>query len=173
MGSHVTSASARDATAVMVALRRIVRLLRIADREAESSYGLSAAQLFVLHSLWNEPARSIGDLAARTMTDQSSVSTVVTKLVARKLVARTASESDRRRTELRLTASGERIVRTAPRVPQTRVADLIARMSGPARRELVRSLERFASAIGANEVTPRMLFEDEPKGRRRRRSRTP
>lgn len=172
MGSHATSAPAHDATAVMVALRRIVRLLRLADREAESAHGLSAAQLFVLHSLWNEPAKSVGDLAARTMTDQSSVSTVVTKLVERKLVARTASKSDRRRIELRLTASGEQIVRGAPRVLQTRIADLIARMSDSARGELVRSLEGFASAIGANEVAPRMLFEDEPSGHRHRRSRT-
>ena len=105
MGSHAFPA-ARDATAVMVALRRIVRLLRIADREALSHHGLSAAQLFVLHTLWNEPAASLADLAARTMTDQSSVSTVVAKLVERRLVARTTSATDRRRSELRLTPAG-------------------------------------------------------------------
>lgn len=152
----------------MVALRRIVRLLRLADREAESAHGLSAAQLFVLHSLWQEPARSLGELAARTMTDQSSVSTVVQKLVERRLVVRKQAKTDRRRSELRLTPGGERIVRTAPRVPQALVGDVIGRMSGRARTELVRSLEGFATAIGANEVAPRMLFEDEPLGRRRR-----
>ena len=154
----------------MVALRRIVRLLRLADREAEAAHGLSAAQLFVLYSLWNEPADSLADLAVRTMTDQSSVSTVVAKLVDRKLVARTTSPADRRRSELRLTPSGERIVRTAPRMPQTQIADVIAAMPDRRRLELVRSLERFASAIGANEVPPRMLFEDEPRGRRRSRT---
>ena len=153
--------------AVMVALRRVVRLFRLADREAETSYGLSAAQLFVLHSLWQEPARSLADLAARTMTDQSSVSTVVAKLVDRKLVARTAG-TDRRRAELRLTTRGEHIVRIAPRLPQAIVADTIAAMSPKRRAELVRSLEAFASAIGANEVAPRMFFEDEPAPRRRR-----
>lgn len=154
----------------MVALRRIVRLLRLADREAEAAHGLSAAQLFVLYSLWLEPASSLAELATRTMTDQSSVSTVVAKLVERKLVARSTSASDRRRSELRLTATGERIVRTAPRMPQTQIADVIAAMPERRRLELVRSLEGFASAIGANELPPRMLFEDEP--RRRRRSRT-
>ena len=148
-------------------------MLRLADREAESAHGLSAAQLFVLHSLWNEPASSLADLAARTMTDQSSVSTVVAKLVERKLVMRTTAPSDRRRSELRLTASGERIVRTAPRMPQTQIADVIAAMPDRRRLELVRSLEAFASAIGANEVPPRMLFEDEPRGRRRSRSNVP
>jgi DNA-binding MarR family transcriptional regulator len=170
MGSHATNGAAgRDATAVMVALRRVVRMFRLADREAESSHGLSAAQLFVLHTLWHEPARSLADLAARTMTDQSSVSTVVAKLVDRKLVTKTAG-SDRRRTELELTARGQHIVRTAPRLPQAIVAETIAAMTPKRRAELVRSLESFASAIGANEYAPRMLFEDEPP--RRRRSRT-
>jgi len=160
----------RDATAVMVALRRIVRLLRLADREAETRHGLSAAQLFVLHSLWNEPAASLADLAARTMTDQSSVSTVVAKLVERNLVARSTAANDRRRSELRLSAAGERIVRTSPRMPQTQIADVIAAMPDRRRAELVRSLEGFASAIGANEMPPRMLFEDEPAARRRSRT---
>lgn len=167
MGSHA-SQNARDATAVMVALRRIVRLLRLADRDAESAHGLSAAQLFVLHTLSKEPALSLSDLAQRTMTDQSSVSSVVTKLTARRFVTRSSAKSDRRRTELRLTPSGERVVREAPRVPQSMIGDVIAKMSSGARAELVRSLEGFASAIGANEVAPRMLFEDEPNGRRRR-----
>jgi DNA-binding MarR family transcriptional regulator len=170
MGSHAISSSARDATAVMVALRRIVRLFRLADREAEAAHGLSAAQMFVLQALWREPAGSLGELAERTMTDQSSVSTVVSKLVARRFVTRRPSSSDRRRTELRLTTQGEHVVRTAPRLPQTMVADVIAAMPAPRRAELVLSLERFASAIGANEMPPSMLFEDEPA--RRRRSRT-
>jgi DNA-binding MarR family transcriptional regulator len=156
--------------AVMVALRRIVRLFRLADREAESSHGLSAAQLFVLHALSREPAHSLSELAARTMTDQSSVSTVVAKLVARRLVIRRAASSDRRRAELRLTASGEHIVRTGPRLPQTIVADVVAAMPPHRRAELVLSLERFASAIGANEMPPSMMFEDEPTRRRRSRS---
>lgn len=153
----------------MVALRRIVRLFRLADREAEGQYGLSAAQLFVLHVLWKEPEMSLADVAARTLTDQSSVSTVVAKLVDKKLVTKKPGD-DRRRVELRLTPKGEHIVRTAPRLPQVNALDVIAAMPAKKRAELVRSFESFASAIGANEMAPRMLFEDEPA--RRRRSRT-
>ena len=160
-----------DATSVMIALRRLVRLLRLADRDAESSHGLSAAQLFVLHTLADAPARSLAELAARTLTDQSSVSTVVAKLVARRLVARKISPDDRRRTELRLTATGEQAVRSAPRVPQVLIADAVRVMTDSRRSELVRSLDHLVAAIGANEVQPRMLFEDEPHRVRRSRIR--
>lgn len=157
----------------MVALRRIVRFLRLADRDAEAAVGLSAAQLFVLMSLHEEPASSLAELADRTLTDQSSVSTVVAKLTEKRLVARKVSPDDRRRAELALTAAGERVARSAPRMPQTRIADVVVRMKPEQREQLVVALEALVSAIGANEVAPRMLFEDEPgRVRSSRRSRT-
>jgi DNA-binding MarR family transcriptional regulator len=153
----------------MNALRRIVRVLRLADREAEGAVGLSAAQLFVLQSLAAAPAHSLAELAERTLTDQSSVSTVVAKLVAKRLVTRRSAANDRRRVELRLTAAGEHVVRTAPRVPQSRLAEALRAMPAARRDDLVRSLEVLATAIGANETTPSMLFEDERRPRRRSR----
>jgi DNA-binding MarR family transcriptional regulator len=150
----------------MVALRRIVRVLRLADREAESAHGLSAAQLFVLHSLFEAPATSLAELAGRVLTDQSSVSTVVARLVLRGFVARRPG-SDRRRAELRITPAGERVVRTAPRMPQKLIVDAIAGMPQERRREIARSLDYLAAAIGANELAPTMLFEDEKPVRRK------
>jgi DNA-binding MarR family transcriptional regulator len=159
MGSHASESAA----AVLVGLRRIVRLLRIADREAEGSHRVSAAQLFVLHALADDPASSVGELADRTFTDQSSVSGVVAKLIARKLIVRKPSPNDRRRAELRLTTAGERVVRTAPRLPQMMIVDAVQAMPAKHRAELVRGLDRLVAAIGGNAVPPRMLFEDEPQ----------
>ena len=153
MGSHVS-----DATAVMNALRRIVRMIRLAE---SARHDLSAAQRYVLHSLATAPASSVAELARRTLTDQSSVSTVVAKLVAKKLVARTSSATDRRRAELRLTAAGAKVVKRAPTLPQTRIIDAVAAMPAKPRAELVVSLERLVAAIGATELQPRM-FLDEP-----------
>ncbi len=154
----------------MVALRRIVRFLRLADREAEAANGLSAAQLYVLHVLVDSPASSLAEIAARTMTDQSSVSTVVAKLVARRLVTRKTAGADRRRTELRLTPAGHRIILASPQVPQTLIVDAVRAMARTRRLELVRGLENLSAAIGANAVAPRMLFEDEPARKRRNRT---
>ena len=157
----------------MVSLRKIVRFLRLSDRAAEAAVGLSAAQLFVLQTLASQPAASLAEVADRTLTDQSSVSTVVAKLVQRRLVARTSAKGDRRRIELRLTAAGERMLRTAPRVPQSRIAEVVAAMPPARRAQLVRVLDGLATAIGASTTQPRMLFEDEqPAIRRRSHGRT-
>jgi DNA-binding MarR family transcriptional regulator len=152
----------------MVALRRLVRYLRLADREAEASVGLSAAQAFVLRSLAAAPAHSLAELASRTLTDQSSVSTVVAKLVARGLVVRKIAATDRRRAELRLTASGERMARAAPRSPQPRIAEAVRALAPARRAELVRALEGLVESLGAHQLPPRMLFEDEKRARRGR-----
>lgn len=72
------------------------------------------------------------------------------------------------RLELRLAAAEDRIVRASLRVPQSMIADVIEKMSERARLAWGRSLEGFASAIGANEVAPHMLFEGAPAGRRHR-----
>src|SRR5882724_4856948 len=106
MGSHAS----RDARAVLDAIRRVVRLLRQSAREAEKRTGLSAAQLFVLQQLRAAGgALTPGELAERTLTHQSSISVVVKRLVAARLVSRARSPSDRRRVELSLTpAAGAR-----------------------------------------------------------------
>lgn len=169
MAARARSAQTDEATTVMIALRRIVRFLRLADREVEAACDVSAAQLFVLHVLLDSPAASLSEIAARTLTDQSSVSTVVARLVARGLVRRTASKTDRRRAELRLTPAGQRMVDRAPRVPQAQMIAALRALPPGKQAELARALETLATLFGANEVAPRMLFEDEPNGKKRRR----
>ncbi len=166
MGSQVSQPGA-----VLIALRRIVRFLRLADRDAESAVGLSAAQLFVLRSLAEAPADSLGEIAERTLTDQSSVSTVVAKLAARRLVARVEVADDRRRIAIRITPAGQAIVKRAPAMPQMLIANAVQALPPAQRTELVRSLDRLIAAIGASGLPARMLFEDEPRPPRRRRRR--
>jgi DNA-binding MarR family transcriptional regulator len=157
------------AGAALDALRRIVRYLRVADREVQIACGLSVAQLFVLTQVGETPAISMADLATRTLTDQSSVSTVVARLVERGYLVRKQSTGDRRRAELRLTAAGRRIVRNAPAVPQAAMIAAIEAMPAARRAALVRSLESLATSIGADAEPPRMLFEDEERPRKKRR----
>lgn len=174
MGSHgsdkETAGGEPDAAeAVLVALRRIVRMLRLAERDAAAgSPRLSAAQLFVLRVLADAPPLSIAELAGRTLTDQSSVSTVVAKLVARKLVARRVSKTDRRRAELTLTPAGAKIAASATRVPQLLIVEAVRAMPAKQRQALVAALDGLVAAVGASDVAPNM-FEDEPAGSRRNR----
>jgi DNA-binding MarR family transcriptional regulator len=156
------------------ALRRLVRALRLADRAAESRLGLSAAQLFVLERLSEGPVGSMAELAGRTLTDASSVSVVVQRLAARGLVVRAVASDDARRTTLRLSASGRRLLGTAPRSPQADLLDALEQLSSGERKDLEHLLERVVRGMGIDETTPTpMFFESEPRVTRSRRRARP
>jgi DNA-binding MarR family transcriptional regulator len=155
---------------VMDALRRIVRDLRLSARDAERGAGISGAQLFVLQTLAESPAGSLNDLAERTLTDQSSVSVVVKRLVDRKLVARKASAEDARRIELSLTGAGRRLLARCPEPTQARLLQSLRRLTAPDLAMLTDGLSALILRMGIEDADARMFFDEEaPAGARRAR----
>ena len=140
--------------------RRLVRALRTASVTSERSLGVSAAQLFVLRQLAAHPGLSLGELAERTLTAQSSVSEVVARLASRGLVARETSTSDRRRAEVRLTAEGTAVVRRAPDAVQEQLFAALDRLPTAQRQALAEGLEAWVREAGLAETEPSMFFED-------------
>jgi len=156
---HV-AAGPDDLRVVLDAFRHIVRELRVSSRAAEARVGLSAAQLFALHRLAEGQALSLGELAERTFTHQSSVSVVVRRLAERRLVAKRVSRADGRRVELTLTPAGRALLRRAPAAAQERLITALSRLSVPERHRLARSLSRVVREMGADGQVAAMFFED-------------
>ncbi len=134
---------------------------------AEKRFGVSGAQLFVLQKLAESSALSLNDLARLTYTHQSSVSTVVTRLVQRGLVRRTRSERDARMLRLALTSAGARLARRSPDVAQVRLALAIRSLPSKKRRALGLALGHVAKAV-TGEGVALMFFEEgaRQKGRK-------
>jgi MarR family transcriptional regulator, lower aerobic nicotinate degradation pathway regulator len=153
---------------VLDSIRRIVRLLREGSRASEESVGLSAAQLFVLQKLDPATPLSLTELAARTLTHQSSVSVVVSRLVERGLVQRRPAPNDARRLELLPTRRGLALRERAPAPAQDRVIAAVAAMSPRGQRAVADGLEQLVRALGIDERAAPMLFDDEPPRRRPR-----
>src|SRR5262249_47954066 len=153
----------------MDALRRIVRALRLSARASEARLGISSAQLFVLHQLAHGDASSIDELAARTLTHQSSVSVVVSRLAERGLVVRRASPHDARRTAIALTAAGRALLRRAPEVGQERLITGLGRLRPAQRRMLASHLTALVRALEVDHEQPGMFFDEEPARARARR----
>lgn len=141
----------RDLTRVLDSIRAIVRTMRLSARAAEETLGVNGAQLFVLQKLGEAPADSLAELASRTHTDPSSVSVVVSRLVARGLVSREASSEDARRITIALTAAGRALLRRAPRAAQTQLADAAAQLSQRQLRALADGLARLAELMAPPE----------------------
>lgn len=160
----------RSTRAVLDGIRHIVRTLREASRSAERTVGLSAAQLFVLQRLADRQVLSVNELAARSLTHQSSVSVVVTKLARRGLVERTRAADDARRLEVSLTDAGRAVLARAPAATQDRLIAALALMGRPARARLANDLGRLVDAMGIERQTPPMFFEASPRKKGTRRA---
>jgi DNA-binding MarR family transcriptional regulator len=161
MRHNVDPAVEIDVQHVLNAIRRIVQALRQASKHTEKTLGLSAAQLFVLQKIAESGTPlSINALAERTLTHQSSVSVVVTKLVRLELIERLSSKTDARAVELRLTQKGKALLRRMPPLIQDRLRDGIARLSPDERQGLVLGLQLLIEKAGLQEGEPSLFFED-------------
>lgn len=168
MGSNILTPDGPErvedsVTDAMDGLRRLVRVLRLSSGDAEREVGLTGAQLFVLQQVDQNGPSSINQLAERTFTHQSSVSAVVARLLERGLVMRTASAQDRRRAEVSLTLAGKTVLQDAPDVAQTKLIHGLTRLSPADRAALVRGLDAWVKAIGADQDPPDLFFESPPR----------
>jgi MarR family transcriptional regulator, lower aerobic nicotinate degradation pathway regulator len=145
---------------ILDGLRHVVRELRRSATVAESRLGISGAQLFVLQNLARKKAGSINELADLTLTHQSSVSVVVSRLAERHLVRRVPSATDGRRMEIELTDSGRRLLSRAPEAAQTRLFEALRRMPAATRRQLAKNLESLINLMGSRLGPPTLFFEE-------------
>lgn len=158
MGAHTISRTG-DTRAILDAVRRVVRTLHESSRAAEKTLGLTGAQLFVLQKLADSPGLSLNALAGQAHTHQSSVSTVVSRLVERGLVLRAPAPDDRRRLELRVSAEGRRLVARTPDAAQARLIAAIEQLPGARRHTLARALLELTTRMDLTGRTPVMFFD--------------
>lgn len=153
-----------EAAAVLRGLRQLVHALRVTAHSAEHKLGLSGAQLFVLGELALEPNVSIRRVAERTMTDPSSVSVVVARLIERGLVKRRQDPSDKRRSVLSVTVKGQAVLRAAPEPYQAKLFRALHALPRQRLKQLQVGLSALLQASGVEEPVP-LFFEGVPSSR--------
>jgi DNA-binding MarR family transcriptional regulator len=162
--------------AVADALRRITQAIRLSSSIVQDKLGITGAQLYVLQQLADQPGASLRELADRTLTDQSSVSVVVGRIVEAGYATRRTSPADRRRTELTLTAAGRQVLRRSPELAQTRLMVALRDLPASQLRVTAWVLERVARAVGPTNRPAPMFFEPTTRARGvapRRRNQAP
>ena len=99
--------------AQLAALRQAVRLFVRFSEDAAEQAGLTAQQyqaMLVLRACADAQPVSINDLAVQLLIKHNSAVGLVDRLEADRLVARTTSQSDRRKVELHLTPHGRHVL---------------------------------------------------------------
>jgi len=159
-----------DAELTLRELRRLVHGIKTASYSVERSCGVTGAQLFVLRELSLEPGASIRRLAERTLTDPSSVSVIVARLVEQGYVTRAVADADRRRTALRLTRRGTQVVSRAPEPYQAKLIGVLRELPSRELAVLRGALARLSDSLGLRREAPLFFEEANKKGRKSRGS---
>ena len=112
----------------------LLRLARELRREIHS-LGVTGGQVSLLVAIKYAPGIGVRELAAQEKISPGAVSKAVTKLESMGLVARAASEQDRRRVGLTVTEKGHQVLRS---VRSRRTIWLAERLKGLSQEELAR-----------------------------------
>lgn len=150
------------------ALRSVVAALSRSARSIEWRTGFTNAQLFLLRQLATADSLSVNELAGRARTNQSTVSSVLNRIVRAGLVVRERAPDDGRRVALSLTAKGRRLLRRAPTPPTSALFDALESLTDHEARALATGLSALLAAMALKPEQAPMLFEDAPHRRRAR-----
>lgn len=163
-----TPTTRREISIAVDAFRRILRALRLASTETQAVTGISAAQLFVLRALSDQPDASLGALSQQTLTDRTSVAAVVDRLVHAGLATRTTDRADRRRASIAITSAGRTVLSGAPRAPTSMLMEALDALPDSQLIALSKSLSTLTDVMGLSDQPAAMLFEDDLPKRRTR-----
>jgi MarR family transcriptional regulator, organic hydroperoxide resistance regulator len=139
----------------MRALWAVVHALQRASKRMEQEVGVTGPQRLVLRVVGLFPGMSAGELAAILHVHPSTLTGVLQRLIAQRLVARGEHEGDRRRAVLSLTTLGERVNAVRRGTVEAAVRGVLARVAAAERAATERVLTRIADGLAAPDRPPR------------------
>ena len=128
--------------ASLIAIRRILRATELYARDLAQSARLTPSQLRVLQIVAGKPDESSTpkELAVQMGLSQATITTLVDKLVARGMVTRVRSETDRRQTNVVITEAGHATIDNAPDALQQKYVRAFMALEDWEQAQLVASL---------------------------------
>jgi len=136
----------------LIALRRILRATELYSRDLAQAAGLTPAQLRVLQIVEQKGGVTPKVLATQMGVSQATVTALVDKLVRRDMVRRRPSQTDRRQTNIEVTAAGQDTLDRAPDALQQRYVREFETLTDWEQAQLVSSLERVAAMLDAHDI---------------------
>jgi len=138
------------------------------DRRLEADAGVSHPEYTVLLALNEAPQRQLrtGELAELLAWEKSRVSHQVTRMAARRLVERTACETDGRGTWIGITAEGRRLLLRAMRAHAADIRELfVDRLTDDEKASIRAASIRMLEALDPAAITAALGREDAVVGR--------
>jgi MarR family transcriptional regulator, organic hydroperoxide resistance regulator len=156
--SNVTLAppSSRQAclTDCVEILNQILQAIDVFSRQSLRDFGVTGPQLWALRTIGAADVASMSDLAQHLHLHMSTVTGIIDRLEAARLVTRDRSEEDARVMEIRLTSKGRGILSRAPEPPRSKAARGLQKLPLRRLRQVRTSLMLIARAMDLDILPP-------------------
>lgn len=141
-----------NASEVIMTLRQIIRAAEMHDKELSKAIGLTMPQLVAMQTLRDEGALTVGTLAKEMNLTQATVTSLVDRLVAKRLVVRRKSSEDKRRVVVAPTLEGLELIDGAPKTLQDTFTARFDKLKEWEQMMLLSSLQRTAEMLNAHKI---------------------
>lgn len=153
-----------DTDSIVVALRRIIRAVDLQSKRLAQRYGLTGPQIVVLQRLARHGPQSTSELASGVFMGQPTLSEMLERLEARKLIKRRPGREDRRSVINEITRSGAAAVKGAPPLLQESFVRQLRRLDDWERGLILATLQRVARMMDAQEIEASPVLVSGPIG---------
>jgi DNA-binding MarR family transcriptional regulator len=136
-------------SAVLIALRRIIRATDFSAKHLARETELTTSQLLVLQLLAHDRDMKIGEIAKHVNLNQATVTTIVDRLEERGLVERQKGKQDRRQVFVAVTSQGRHTLDQAPKLLQSTFLENFAKLADWEQIYILSAVERVAHLMNA------------------------
>lgn len=136
----------------LIAIRRILRSTELYGRELARRAGVTPVQIRVLQIVAETGSATPKAIAKRMGVSQPTMTSLVNRLAAKKLVEKHPSEVDRRQTDIVITELGQGAVDQAPDALQQRYVQQFESLDDWEQAMIVATLERVAAMLDASDI---------------------
>ncbi|SKB73207.1 transcriptional regulator, MarR family [Sphingopyxis flava] len=150
------------ASATLKALRRVLRAAEGGTRRLASATGLTPSQLLVLREIDGGEEVTPGAVAQRLQFSHATITAIVDRLVALRLVTRARSDRDKRRMLLEATPEGRRRLAEAPDMLQEIFSARFSALPAWEQAMVLAGTERLADILGAADMDAAPLIDAGP-----------
>ncbi len=136
----------------LIALRRILRATELYGRELARTAGLTPVQIRVLQIVLSQGSVTPKEISKQMGVSPATISTLIDRLVAKGMVERRRSETDRRQTNITLSPEGRAAIDGAPDPLQQKYVKEFEALADWEQSMIVAALERVAAMLNASDL---------------------
>ena len=137
---------------VMIALRKIIQAIDMNSKKLVKRVGLTGPQLVILQEISSLEEVTAGEIARAVSLSQATVTGILDRMEKRELIVRQRSDRDKRRIMVRITGTGQQILKDAPPLMQEAFVERFSNLQDWEQSMILSALQRLVSIMDAKTI---------------------